>query len=54
MEGDRIIYPGECGTPTVAPLTLKLHHNITISTEHARYMTIYIKKFYLNTPMEWY
>ena len=49
--GDRIIYTGDCGTPTVALLTGKLHHNITISTKHARYMTIDIKNFYLKTPL---
>ena len=54
MQGDRIIYSGDCGTPTVVLLTVKLHQNSTISTKHARYMTIDIKKFYLNTPMERY
>ena len=52
MGGDRIVYPGDCGTPTVALLTVKLHQNSTISTKDARYMTIDIKNFYLNTPME--
>ena len=53
-EGDRIIYPGNCGTPTVSLLTVNLHQNSPISPEHARYMTIDIKNFYLNTPMESY
>ena len=52
MGGDRIVYPGDCGTPTVDLLTVKLHQNSTISTKDARYMTIDIKNFYLNTPME--
>ena len=52
MGGDHIIYPGDCGTPTVDLLTVKLHQNITISTKHARYMTIDINNFYLNTTME--
>ena len=54
MGGDRIIYPGNCCTPTVALLTVNLHQNSTISTEHARYMTIDINNFYLNTPMKRY
>ena len=54
MGGYRIIYPGDCGTPTVAMLTVKLHQNSTISAEHTRYMTIDIKNFHLNTPMERY
>ena len=40
--------------PTVALLTVKLHQNSTISTDHARYMTIDINNFYLDTPMERY
>ena len=52
MGGDRIMYPGDCGTPTVALLTIKLHQSSTISTKDARYMTIDINNFYLNTPME--
>ena len=31
--GDRINYPGNCGTPTVNLLTIKLHLNSTISTK---------------------
>ena len=54
MGGERIIYPGDCGTPTVALLTFKLHQNSTISTKHAPYMTIDIKNLYLNTPLERY
>ena len=46
------MYPGDCGTPTVALLTIKLHQSSTISTKDARYMTIDINNFYLNTPME--
>ena len=51
MGGDRIVYPGDCGTPTVNLLTFKLHKNSTISTKNALYMTIDINNFYLNTPM---
>ena len=52
--GNNIVYPGDCGTPTVSLLTVNLHQNSTISTKHARYMTIDVKNFYLNTPMEVY
>ena len=52
--GGGIIYPGNCVTPTVALLTVKLHQNSTISTEHAHYMTIDINNFYLNTPTKRY
>ena len=51
MVRDCIVYPRDCGTPTVDLLTVKLHQNITISTKNAQYMTIDIKNFYLNTPM---
>ena len=52
--GDKVNYPGDCGTPTVDLLTVKLHLEITISTTGARYMTIDIKDFYLMTPMARY
>ena len=52
LGGDRIVYPGDCGTPTVDLLTVKLLQNSTISTKDARCMKIDIKNFYLNTPMD--
>ena len=51
MGGDRIVYSGDCGTPTIDLIAVKLHQNSTISTKNARYMTIDIKNFYLSTPM---
>ena len=54
MGGDRINYPGDCGTPTADMLTVKLLLNSVISTKNARFMTIDIKDFYLNTPMTRY
>ena len=54
MGGDRINYPGDCGTPTADLLTVKLLLNSVISTEHAKFMTIDIKDFYLMTPMDRY
>jgi hypothetical protein len=44
--------PGDCGTPTVDIITVKLHLNSIISTKNARYCTIDLKGFYLNTPMD--
>jgi hypothetical protein len=52
MGGDRINYPGDCGTPTADLLTVKLLLNSIISTQHAKFMTIDIKDFYLMTPMD--
>ncbi len=49
--GNRVYYPGDAGTPTTNLLTVKLLINSTISTPNAKYMTIDIKDFYLNTPM---
>ena len=50
--GNLIIYLGDCGTPTVDLLTVKLLLNSVISTSDAKFMTIDIKDFYLNTPMD--
>jgi hypothetical protein len=52
--GDRVHYPGDAGTPTADLLTVKLLLNSIISTESARFMTMDIKDFYLNTPMARY
>jgi hypothetical protein len=54
MGGDRINFPGNCGTPTADLLTVKLLLNSIVSTPHAKFMTIDIKDFYLMTPMERY
>ncbi len=45
-------YPGDCGTPTIDMITIKLYLNIVISTKNACYCTIDPKDFYLNTPMD--
>ena len=50
--GDRINYPGDCGTPTADMLLVKILFNSIISTEGARFMTGDIKNFYLNTPLK--
>jgi hypothetical protein len=49
--GNLLNVPGDCGTPTVDMVTVKLHLNSVISTKGARYCTIDLKDFYLNTPM---
>ncbi len=49
--GNRVNYPGDCGTPTVDIVTVKFHLNSVISTEGARYCTIDLKDIYLMTPM---
>jgi len=52
--GDRVHYPGDTGTPTADLLTVKLLINSIISTPGAKFMTMDIKDFYLNTPMARY
>jgi hypothetical protein len=47
-------YPGDAGTPTADLLTVKLLINSIISTNGAKFMTMDIKDFYLNTPMTRY
>ena len=44
--------PMGCGTPTADLLTVKLLLNSVISTPGAKFMTLDLKDFYLNTPME--
>ena len=38
VDGDRVKYPGKCGTPTTDFLTVKLLLNITISTPGTCFM----------------
>ncbi len=47
-------YPGDAGTPTADLLTVKLLLNSIISTPNAKFMTMDIKDFYLNTPIARY
>ena len=44
-------YLGDCRTPTLDLPTVKLLLNSVISTPNAKFLTIDIKYFYLNTPM---
>ena len=54
LGGDRINYPGDVGTPTADLLLAKILFNSVISTKGAKFMTLDIKDFYLNTPLERY
>jgi hypothetical protein len=49
--GNLIHVLGIVSTPTVDRVAVKLHLNSVISTKGARYCTIDLKDFYLNTPM---
>ena len=51
---DRVHYPGNAGTPTANLLTINLLIHCTISTAGAKFMTLDIKDFYLNTRMSRY
>ena len=48
MGGD----PIDCGTPTADLFMVKLLLNSVVSTNEAKFFTLDIKNFYLNTPME--
>ena len=50
--GNLINYPWDCGTPTADILTVKLLRNSVVSTPGAKFFTIDISNFYLNTPLE--
>ena len=52
--GGLVNYPDDFGTPTINLLTVKLLLNSIILTPMARFMTVDIKIFYLNTPLKWY
>ena len=52
VDGSRINIDMDCGTPTASLLTVKMLLNSVISTRGAKFMTLDIKDFYLNTPME--
>ena len=50
--GNNLSVDYDCGTPTADLLTVKLLLNSVISTPGAKFMTLDIKDFYLNTPMD--
>jgi hypothetical protein len=49
--GNIIFYPGDAGTNTALLELIKLMLNSVISCKGARFSTIDIKNFYLDTPM---
>ena len=49
--GDKTNFPGEVATPTADMLVAKILMNSVVSTKGARFMTMDISNFYLNTPM---
>ena len=49
--GNKINFPDDVGTPTAELLLIKILFNSVISTKGAKFMTIDIAKFYLNTPL---
>ncbi len=50
--GDKINYPGDFSMPTGNLTLFKIMLNSVISTPGACFMSLDIKNFYLNTPME--
>jgi hypothetical protein len=52
--GNLVDYPGDVSTKTADITTVKILLNSVLSTPDARFMTIDLKDFYLNTPMERY
>jgi hypothetical protein len=52
--GDRIHCPDDVSTKTADLATVKILLNSTISTTNARFMSMDIKDFYLNTLMDIY
>jgi len=52
--GDRVNYPGDVGTPTADLLLAKIMFNSVVSTKNAKFMTLDIGNFYLNTPLKRY
>jgi hypothetical protein len=49
--GSRICFPGDVGTNTASLELFKLLLNIVLSRKGARFSTINLKNFYLDTPM---
>ena len=52
MGGNRTNFTGEVGTPTAELLLTKIMLNSVVSTNGAKFMTIDISYFYLNTPLK--
>ena len=54
VSGYRLDYPGPTATETSEIQTASLLFYSTISIRGGRFMCIYLKEFYLSTPMNWY
>ncbi|GFH47516.1 hypothetical protein CTEN210_03991 [Chaetoceros tenuissimus] len=52
--GDKLPYPFDASSPAAGLTDAKLIFNSTISTDNARFMSIDIKDFFLNNPMQRY
>ena len=52
LGGNRVHYPGDVGTPTADMLLFKVLLNSVVSTLGAKFMTLDVSNFYLNTPMK--
>ena len=52
--GNMINHPSDNSTPTADLVTVKTLLNSVVSTPGAKFMTIDISKFYLNTPLDRY
>ena len=50
--GNRLQCTGDTATPTASITTVKMHLNSTASTKRARYCTLDIKDFYLNSNLD--
>lgn len=53
MGGNQINFTGKVVTSIANMLVAKLLFNSVVSTKSARFMTINISNFYLNTPLKW-
>jgi hypothetical protein len=52
--GDKLDYPFDISTRTAGLTTAKILFNSVVSTKNAKFCTMDIKDFYLNTPMDRY
>jgi hypothetical protein len=50
---NNIVYTGDVGTPTSSIELVKLLVNSVLSQRNARFATVDLKNFYLNTPLDW-
>ena len=54
LGGNLVHLPGDIGTPTANMMLFKILLNNVVSTPGAKFVTINISNFYLNTPMTRY